>query len=69
MGLRYKNGTVVKQDLVEAFAYFNLASDTHEDAPKERDLIEGQLTKEQKALGQRRTKEMQAQIDSEDNSK
>ena len=62
MGLSYKNGRVVKKDPVEAFAYFNLASDKHEDAPKERDLIEGQLTKEQKALGQRRTKELQAQI-------
>ena len=65
LGQCYAKGWGVKKDLVEADAYFHLASINNEDARKERDLLKKKLSKEQIAAGQRRAKELLAQIESQ----
>ena len=62
-GLRYKNGSGVDKDIIEAFAFFNLASmNKHDDAHRNRIQIAKGMTREQIAEGKRRTKELQQQI-------
>ena len=64
-GLRYKIGSGVDKDIVEAYAFFNLASDNHDNARRIRIQLAKEMTKEQIAEGKRRTKELQEQIKSD----
>ena len=52
------------KDLVEAYALFNLASVSLEQAKKGRDLAASNMTREQVAAGQKRTKELQRELES-----
>jgi TPR repeat protein len=64
LGNSYINGFGVAKDLVEAYALFNLASVSLEQAKKGRDLAASNMTREQVAAGQKRTKELQREPDS-----
>lgn len=63
LGLCYANGDGVLKDTVEAYAYFNIAGITLELARKNRDNLEKRLTPSQLELGQRRSKELQKEIE------
>jgi TPR repeat protein len=59
LGNCYYNGEGVAKDAVEAYAFYNLASVTNKVALKNRDLAAKQMTREQVAAAQKRTKELQ----------
>jgi TPR repeat protein len=59
LGGCYATGVGVAKDKIEAYALFNLASVTNESAKKNRDLLATELTREQIATAQKRTKELQ----------
>jgi hypothetical protein len=62
LAYRYYSGLGVAKDFVEAYAYMNLAGITMEAARKSLIGLEGEISPEQVAAGQRRTKELQAEI-------
>ena len=62
LGVRYANGQGVEKDYAEAYAWYNLASKTDENAAKNRDGLEKMMSQQQVAAGQKRTKELRAQI-------
>ena len=62
LGNCYYNGVGVAKDAVEAYAFYNLASVTNEVALKNRDLAAKQMTREQIAAAQKRTKELQKEL-------
>jgi TPR repeat protein len=64
LGVFYAKGEGVAKDLVEAYALFNLASVSLEQAKKGRDLAASNMTREQVAAGQKRTKELQRELES-----
>ena len=63
LGNRYSNGTGVAKDDVEAYAYWNLAGVTFEDARKNLANLEKTMTTEARLAGQKRTKELQREIE------
>ena len=62
LAYRYYSGLGVAKDFVEAYAYMNLAGITMEAARKSLIGLEDEISPEQVAAGQRRTKELQAEI-------
>jgi len=62
LGGCYYRGKGVSKDMVEAYALFNLASVTNESAQKNRDLAAKEMTREQIAAAQKRTKELQKEL-------
>jgi len=63
LGLYYHSGFVVSKDPVEAYAYYNLAGITFEMARNERDKLEKEMTPSQIEAGQKRSKELQAEME------
>ena len=59
----YLNGSGVEKDYTQAYAWFNLAGKTVEDARKGRDQLERKMSPEQVDAGQKRTQELRAQIE------
>ena len=64
LGVYYAKGEGVVKDLVEAYTLFNLASVSLEQAKKNRDLVASNMTREQVAAAQKRTKELQRELES-----
>jgi TPR repeat protein len=62
LGAAYAQGKGVQKDTVEAYAFFNLASVKNEQALKGRDLLAKQMTSQQIAAAQMRTKELQKEL-------
>jgi TPR repeat protein len=62
IGNCYYNGRGVAKDAVEAYAFYNLASVTNVLALKNRDLLAKEMTREQVAAAQKRTKELQKEL-------
>ena len=63
LGYMYVTGQGVEKDYAEAYAWWNLAAKTSIGAAKNRDDIERQMTPQQVAEGQRRTKELRALVE------
>jgi TPR repeat protein len=63
LGVRYTLGDGVPKDYVEAYAYLNIAGVTYADAKKRLASLERQMSQEAIFLGQRRTKELQKEIE------
>jgi len=63
LGSCYNEGKGMEKDEIEAYAYFNLAAITAAYAREKRDAMESGMESTQRAEGQRRTKELQAQIE------
>jgi TPR repeat protein len=64
LGLCYATGRGVAKDEIEAYAYWNLAGITNEDARHNLSILEKNMTSESRIQGQRRTKELQKEIES-----
>lgn len=64
LGNCYANGRGVAKDEIEAYAYYNLAGTTDEDARKNRTLLENKMSRDEIAAAQKRTKELQKEIES-----
>jgi TPR repeat protein/sugar lactone lactonase YvrE len=62
LGCIYKSGIDFTKDMVEAYAFFNLASIKNKQALESRDLLAKQMTSEQIAAAQMRTKELQKEL-------
>jgi TPR repeat protein len=63
IGVCYVEGDGVGQDSVEAYAYWNLAGMTLDDARTNLATLEKRLSKAQIAAGQKRTRELQKEIE------
>lgn len=63
LGICYANGVGVQKDQVEAYAYYDLAGSTFESACEQRDKLAKEMTPEQIKAGQKRSKELQAEIE------
>ena len=63
LGLCYDKGEGVAKDQVEAYAYFNLAAVTDEDARKNLEILKKKLSPEALLRGQQRAKELQKEIE------
>ena len=63
LGLCYYKGEGVTRDAVEAYAWFSLAARTDSEAARNRDLLEKELTPQQFKAAQKRTRELQSQIE------
>jgi uncharacterized protein len=63
MGVCYAEGKGVEKDYVEAYAWYNLAAKTFEVAAEGRDGLEKQMSPQQVAAAQKRTKELRTQIE------
>lgn len=63
LGGLYAMGDGVLKDTVEAYAYFNLSAITNEDARKNRSIIEKDMSPSQIEAGQKRSRELQKEID------
>lgn len=63
LGNYYAEGVGVPKDLVEAYAYLNLAGVAFGDARRNRDKLESKMSAEQITAGQKRTKELQKEIE------
>ena len=68
LGVLYANGQGVAKDQVEAYAWFNLAAVKDEDGRKAREKLETILSREEIAAGQRRTRELQKEIEARQKS-
>jgi TPR repeat protein len=62
LGECHESGNGVPKDLIEAYAFYNLASIINLDGPRKRDELKGQLTKAQLESAQRRTITLQKEI-------
>lgn len=62
LGFAYAQGKGAQKDTVEAYEFFNLASVKNEQALKGRDLLAKQMTSQQIAAAQMRTKELQKEL-------
>ena len=60
---RYAKGEGVAMDEIEAYAYWNLAGITHKPAREKLIILKKQMTDDQIAAGQQRTKELQKEIE------
>ena len=63
LGGYYYFGDGVAKDVVEAYAWWNLASATDKDAAKYRDSMEKKMSPQQVADAQKRTRELRAMIE------
>ena len=63
LGGCYHNGAGVAKDEVEAYAYYNLAGITNEDARKSLAILEKEMSLDVRLRGQQRTKELHKEID------
>ncbi len=63
LGACYYNGEGVTKDEVEAYAYWNLVRITDEQARSNLAILEKKMSPEARLLGQRRTKELQKEIE------
>lgn len=63
LGICYASGTGVSKDLIEAYAYFNLSGITYESERENRVMLEKELTASQIEAGQKRSKELQREIE------
>ena len=63
LGDCYANGEGVAKDYAEAYAWYNLAAKPVELAANSRDSLEKKMSPQQVAAGQKRTKELLAQIE------
>jgi TPR repeat protein len=63
LGVAYVNGQGVAKDQVEAYAFFNLAAIKDADGRKAREKLEKILSRDEIAAGQRRTRELQKEIE------
>jgi len=63
LGLCYVYGEGVAKDEIEAYAYLNLAGITEELARKSLAILEKELSPDARLLGQRRTKQLQKEIE------
>ena len=63
IGGLYFSGHGVERDYAEAYAWFNLAARTDTNAATSRDLLEKQMSPQQVAEAQKRTKELRAMIE------
>ena len=69
LGALYEYGDGVAKDEVEAYAYYNIAGITLEAARKNRSNLEKKISRDEIAAGQRRTKELQKEIDAKISAK
>jgi tetratricopeptide (TPR) repeat protein len=63
LGLCYYTGEGVARNAVEAYAWFSMASVTVAEAARNRDKVEKELSPQQFKAAQKRTKELQSQIE------
>ena len=63
LGCVYAEGKGVAKDFIEAYAYFNLSGINDEDSLNALSRLERKMTTEQVATGQKRTKELQKEIE------
>ena len=63
VGNYYAEGVGVPKDYVEAYAYLNLAGRKFGDARRNRDKLESKMSADQIEAGQKRTKELQKEIE------
>jgi hypothetical protein len=63
LGVVYETGDIVAKDYVEAYAYYNIAAVDFEGARASRDKLEKQMTPSQIEAGQKRSKELQKEIE------
>jgi hypothetical protein len=63
LGICYANGVGVEKDQVEAYAYYDLAGSTFKSAFEQRDKLAKEMTPEQIKAGQKRSIELQAEIE------
>ena len=63
LGNYYADGVGVPKDYVEAYAYLNLAGRKYGDARRNRDKLEAKMSADQITAGQKRTKELQKEIE------
>lgn len=63
LGVAYASGQGVAKDEVEAYAWINLGAIKEEHGRKGRDILEKTLSREEIAAGQRRTRELQKEIE------
>lgn len=59
----YLKGLGVEKDYVEAYAYFNLASSTDEEARNKRGMMEKGMSPDARTRGQQRATELQKEIE------
>lgn len=69
LGVCYATGEGVLKDEIEAYAYWNLAGITLEEARKNLAILEKNLSRDEIAAGQRRSKELQKEIEAKMASK
>ena len=62
LGCCYDNGHGVEKDQVEAYAFYNLAAISIQNAKDRREYLEKKMSPSQVAEGQRRTKELKAEV-------
>lgn len=62
LGVSHENGVGFEKDYAEAYAWFNLAAISFEEAAKALDLLEKKMSPQQVADAQKRTKEIKAMI-------
>jgi hypothetical protein len=63
LGICYASGEGVAKDTVEAYAYYNLAGVADEHARKNLAILENKMSPDEVAAGQKRTKELQKEIE------
>lgn len=63
LGCVFAEGNGVAKDFIEAYAYFNLSGINDENGRKALSKLEQKMTTEQVAAGQKRTKELQKEIE------
>ena len=63
LGALHENGEGVAKDEIEAYAYYNIAGITLEAARTNRSTLEKKISRDEIAAGQRRTKELQKEIE------
>jgi hypothetical protein len=63
MGNRYYEGTGVIKDEIEAYAYWNLAGVSLKEGAEYIAEMEKKLTESARLLGQKRSRELQAEIE------
>jgi hypothetical protein len=63
LGECYESGNGVPKDLIEAYAFYTVASIINLDGPRKRDEIKSQLTKPQLESAQRRAISLQKEIE------
>ena len=63
LGLHYVYGQGVAKDEIEAYAYWNLSGITYEPARNKLAILEREMSPDARLLGQRRTKQLQKEIE------